>query len=484
MKCINCLLSAIVFLVASSSLSATPASSSVYSGVTSADSTLSYIPYYASKILLTDSLSGGLSGRAKAIIGRPFTPIPDHYSTADTLIYSPLFFPLIFDVEKMSNPFPRHELDKLISLSENPLKVGKTLEEYAKEQIADSLLQTGRMARYRNDFKLFASLTQETLLNNIDDVRLTTAMLPEPIKVKSIEASGDIALNIKEVPIESADPNALEKKTVDRVYWIKKLESTLHFAQNHLSDNWYKGGNSSLNLNMRTYANFAYNKDRVKWVNELESKLGFFNSTADPISKFRITDDMLRIVSNFGVKAIRNWYYTLDAQFRTQMLVNRNNEGKVVTRPFAPFYFDGGPGVKCEFKRQFDDPFKKLTFTTNISPISVTYIYTYSDDIDKRRVGLLEDQRQKVTLGTTIRSNLNFDISQTVNWQSRFFYNTSYKNLETEFENTLSIALTKYFSTRINLNLRFDDSIIMEEKTLKNMLQYNELFSFGFAYKL
>ena len=37
----------------------------------------------------------------------------------------------------------------------------------------------------------------------------------------------------------------------------------------------------------------------------------------------------------------------------------------------------------------------------------------------------------------------------------------------------------------LNVNLRFDDSVILDEpKTFKSLLQYNELFSFGFSLKI
>ena len=68
-------------------------------------------------------------------------------------------------------------------------------------------------------------------------------------------------------------------------------------------------------------------------------------------------------------------------------------------------------------------------------------------------------------------------------WTSRLYFNTSYKNVEVEWENTLDMALTRYFSTRFNLNLRYDDAVL-PYPGWHRYLQYNELLSFGFNYRL
>jgi len=68
-------------------------------------------------------------------------------------------------------------------------------------------------------------------------------------------------------------------------------------------------------------------------------------------------------------------------------------------------------------------------------------------------------------------------------WTSRLFFNTSYQAIEAEWENTLDMALTRYFSTRFNLNLRYDDAV-RPTKAWNRHLQYNELLSFGFNYRL
>ena len=84
--------------------------------------------------------------------------------------------------------------------------------------------------------------------------------------------------------------------------------------------------------------------------------------------------------------------------------------------------------------------------------------------------------------GSTINATLNFQFNRNVSWYSRFYYNTSYKRIEGEWENRFTFAWSRFFSTNITLNLRYDDGVAKNED-FDSYLQINELLSFGFNYK-
>ena len=131
------------------------------------------------------------------------------------------------------------------------------------------------------------------------------------------------------------------------------------------------------------------------------------------------------------------------------------------------------------------NPFNNLNFSLNVAPASMQFIWIWAKDVTRGRYGLQEDQNYLLRLGSSLRMNLDWQFSDAFSWRSRLYYNTSYKHIETELENTLEYAFNKYFSTMLNVNLRFDDSVILNEpKTFKSLLQYNELFSFGFSLKI
>ena len=61
---------------------------------------------------------------------------------------------------------------------------------------------------------------------------------------------------------------------------------------------------------MRTYFGLRYVTERVQWTNEIESKLNVYNAEKDSVHRYRIADDLLRLRSNYGLKAWNKMYYT------------------------------------------------------------------------------------------------------------------------------------------------------------------------------
>lgn len=447
----------------------------------------SITPEIATKILLTDSLGAKLSPEAKRIIGRPYSPIPSHYTKNDTAFSASLFAPLAFDLQNL--PSLNHsDLRGVLTLN-NPYVQSTLSEKTARaEQERMAHNKVADVIRFAN----IANAAREyVMLNKPSAIRRTADQFPERVNLEQlgVEYGGELAQTDAPVIATSKPVPALEE-TIDRKYWIHKFEGSLHFAQSSVSKNWHKGGHNSLNFNSRVYYNITYKKDKINWVNELEYKLGLFANNVNYADKssiaMKISEDFFRINSNYGVKAFDRWFYTIDAQLRSQLMTNRDAEGVLITRTFAPLHLSAGIGMKYELdlKNMNGDPFQKLNFTANIAPLSATMIYTYTDLIDKGRIGLQENERYKLRLGSTIHLNLTWDFNDRINWRSRLFYNTSYKHVEVEFENALSFAFNRFFSARLALDLRYDDSVIIEEpKTFKNLLQYNQLLSVGFEYK-
>ena len=97
------------------------------------------------------------------------------------------------------------------------------------------------------------------------------------------------------------------------------------------------------------------------------------------------------------------------------------------------------------------------------------------DDVNKYR----NSQSQ---IGSKLEANMTFNINRNVSWTSRFYYFTDYHRITGEFENTFNLQISRFFSTRINLHLRYDDGVAKNED-FDSYLQINELLSFGFNYK-
>lgn len=296
-----------------------------------------------------------------------------------------------------------------------------------------------------------------------------------------IKVENEVTFNDVDAPVQFI-PN--------RRYWVSHFESAIQFAQNYISPNWHKGGVSTLNLNNRQYFEYNYNKNKVQFTNTLEWKTNVFTAPKDTLRDYKIGDDVFRIHSNIGYKAFNKWYYTYDFTFQTQMFSNykENTNDKMATF-LSPFSINMGIGMKYELNKSFTNVRnKKLNLAINMAPISYTFMYSTNKNIDLARHGFEKNtetglyERKLSQFGSTINATMNFQFNRNINWYSRFYYFTSYDRMLGEFENRLTMAISRFFSTTISLNLRYDDAVAKKED-YDTYLQINELLSFGFNYK-
>ncbi|MDR2496093.1 MAG: DUF3078 domain-containing protein [Tannerellaceae bacterium] len=285
------------------------------------------------------------------------------------------------------------------------------------------------------------------------------------------------------------DTEAPPKFIPDRLYWTSAFESTVQFSQNHVSANWYKGGSSNLNLYTRNYLRYDYKRDKVQWANEAEAKATIYNAPNDTINAYKIGDDLVRIHSNLGYKAFPKWFYSLDLEFKTQFFANYKENTTTKQAAFlAPFSFNMGFGLKYDLEKSFKERGRKLKLNANIAPISFTYMKSIDADIDLGRHGFKKDPETGIfsdnltRLGSTVRLDMAMSFNRYTTWQSRVYYFTTYEFTQCEFENTLTMALSRFFSTILYFHLRYDDSVTLPADAT-SYFQLNERISFGFNYK-
>lgn len=298
---------------------------------------------------------------------------------------------------------------------------------------------------------------------------------PELIKVSNDADFSDVTGPAKFIPA--------------RRYWTSHFESAIQFAQNYISPNWHKGGVSTLNLTNRELFIYNYNRDKVQFTNLLEIKTNIYTAPKDTLRDYKIGDDVLRLHSNIGYRAFSKWYYTFDATFQTQLFSNfQENTNNKMAAFLSPFSVNLGIGMKYDLNKTFSKRHKNLSIAANIAPLSYTYMYSTDRNIDLGRHGFkkiegTEEFSNKLSqFGSTINATLNFQFNRNVSWYSRLYYFTSYDRMLGEFENRLTMAISRFFSTNISLNLRYDDAVTKNDE-FDSYLQINELLSFGFNYK-
>jgi hypothetical protein len=204
-----------------------------------------------------------------------------------------------------------------------------------------------------------------------------------------------------------------------------------------------------------------------------------------------VGDDVFRLHSNIGYQAFnKKWYYTYDITFQTQLFTNyQENTNVKLASLLSPFSVNMGVGMKYELNKSFSKVRnRKVALSVNLAPLSYTFMYALDKDIQLSRHGFERDpetgeyKRSLNQVGSTVNSTLNFQINKNVSWYSRLYYFTNYERILGEFENRFNFTLSRFFSTTITLNLRYDDAVTKRED-YDSYLQINELFSFGFNYK-
>ena len=263
-------------------------------------------------------------------------------------------------------------------------------------------------------------------------------------------------------------------------FWKYAFDGSLQFMQNYVSDNWYKGGESTYSAvgALTLEANYD-NKSRWKWDNKLEMKLGLQTSPTDTINKFKSNEDLIRYTGKVGLQAVSRWYYALQVLAYTQFMPGRKSNNKNVFSDFmSPFTLNVGLGM--DYKVEAVN--KRLTGTVNISPFGLDYRYVDRENLAKS-FGIKVDEghlHSNIAFGSSLTASLEWKFNDVIWWKTRLYLFTSYDRVQAEWENTFTLRVSKYITANLFLYPRFDDANNRDEKL--GYWQFKEYSSLGFAY--
>jgi hypothetical protein len=325
-------------------------------------------------------------------------------------------------------------------------------------------------------------LTRPDLVKNTETKLQEAGTIRDDVNVpivQHVELVEQVDPTPAEVEVEPVQQLMVKKPK----FWTMKGDGSLQFMQNYVSENWYKGGESYYSALGRLTLEANYdNKNKWKWDNKLEMKLGFQRTRTDSMHKFKSNEDLIRYTGKVGLEATKKWYYTLQLIAYTQFTRGlKANDAKTYSDFMSPFNLNVGLGM--DYKVEAFD--KKLTGTVNLSPFALNYRYvdrSYFNGTDwfPSRYGIDEGKHSLLDFGSQITADLEWKLSDVVKWKSRFYAFTSYKRTEIEWENTFTLQVSKYISANIFLYPRFDDA---GKRDLDlGYWQFKEYSSIGFNY--
>lgn len=266
------------------------------------------------------------------------------------------------------------------------------------------------------------------------------------------------------------------KKTRENEPWKLSGNLSVQFSQYYVTDNWHKGGTPNATFISILDYRANYEKGRWRWENELDVKIGFYNTIEDTLRAIRINNDLFRIKSRIGYKTSFSpkVYYDVTIDFNTSFFkgYKKTNSDDVVTSFLSP--------TRCFFGAGLDYRRNKSTRVT-FSPLSYKVIaITHHSEIDPLSVGIDSFHYHKGYPGYLIQATLDWKFSKEIIITSDFDLFSSYdcRNIEFNWETVGRFAINRFLSTRLSLIMRFDNTPKNEDAKI----QIQEQLSFGFSY--
>ncbi len=275
----------------------------------------------------------------------------------------------------------------------------------------------------------------------------------------------------------------LEASPVKKSHWIRTFNASLQFSQAYVSPNWYQGGNNALNALAHIFYNVKLNQayhPNLLFESTIQYKLGVNNAPDDSINAYNISDDLFQANATFGVKAARRWYYSVNAQFKTQLL----NSYKSNTHDLrSAFLSPGELNVGLGMTYNYTNPKKTVQFDASIAPLSYNFKMVTNHRIDPGLYDIDDGKRTKHSFGSSAELKLMWKIVYNITFSSRLFAFTNYSDCYVDWENTLAFAINRFLTTQIYAHARYDTATPRCADPSWHKLQVKEILSIGFAYK-
>lgn len=388
----------------------------------------------------------------------------------DTMFYNSLFLPIIFNGNVLQTklngymPFFR------------PMEKYRLID--SDSTFAPKLRHTQFVQRIRNNYYV---QNPEKIKLSIYDLEKIPEVATDRDVLQAYNPFRELISTEMNASIRAPKVHTVE---TGRIYWIKSGEHSLQFSQNYFSDNWHKGGTSNLNIHSNQVFRANYKKDKVRFNNTLEWRLSLFNAPEDSLREVRIGQDLIRYYGDFGIDAYKKvWSYSANVETKSQIFNNYGqNSNELRSAFFAPLYVNAGLGMKYAVDRKSQTlRNRRIRLEVAMAPFSMNYKYIANKKVNAKRYGIPEGKKSILDFGSTLTAILTYDYNRYVTWRSRFKYFTSYKKVESEFENSIDIALSRFLSTRVYLNVRFDDGVPAD--TDYRYFQIHQTLSFGLNYR-
>lgn len=305
--------------------------------------------------------------------------------------------------------------------------------------------------------------------------------LPERPRLPEDDVSYAAFIKKLDLPEVGAGAN-IAVAEVNKIHWLHKYWANLHFSQAFVSKNWYQGGNNNLSLQLGLGWSVDLNQvfhPNLLFQSSATYKLGLNTVQNDQYRKYSISEDLLQLNLNSGLKAFKKWYYSCNMMFKTQLFNNFPfNSDKRKASFLSPGDFNVGLGMA------YDTQNKKKTFklTANISAFSYNLKTCIVDNsvIPHDRFNIKPSRYVSNAIGSNAEIKMSWKIAWNINYNTRLFLFSDYKYILGDWQNTIDFSVNKFLSTQIFVHMRYDSSVDPNTSWKKFMMK--DILSFGLTY--
>ncbi|MEI6139359.1 MAG: DUF3078 domain-containing protein [Mariniphaga sp.] len=276
----------------------------------------------------------------------------------------------------------------------------------------------------------------------------------------------------------------VELKKIVYPAWSLFGNGSIGFTQTSLS-NWAKGGESSLALLLMSKYNANYSKDKVKWENSAEFRYGISQTKTRGLEK---NDDKFELQSRLGYSAFKKWFYSGEANFRTQLAPGYTFPDKdhPISAFMAPGYLTMSIGM--DYKPNKDFSLFLAPFTSKTTFVRDTVMIAPS------KFGLEPGKKQLWEPGIIVKANWHRAITENITYDTKgeFFnnYRYTFQKFAFEWEQVVIMRVSRLINARVMTQMVYDYNtkfpvldVLGKEIGRKPKLQFKELFTIGLTYK-
>lgn len=304
--------------------------------------------------------------------------------------------------------------------------------------------------------------------------------LPSTSGIKTTLIDGRNLENIRLINDNQEQPRTRNNLRVDKIQvrpWQYKADAYLQFSQGLVSKNWHQGGTNNLSILGTVNGRINYdNKKNIQWENFAEWRTGFNSIEGDTLRFLSTNDDIVRAFSKLGVKATGRLFYSSLFEFSMPLFstFRAMNSRDLKAAFLTPVRMNISVGFDYKYKKELSIMF---------SPISYKYIYLNNPRVNPRQFGINTGENTLKELGSQLRIMANKNFTDQISMNTRFSFYTNYNKVEIDWEIVGNFRVNRFLSTRLLLNPRFDNSVILPGGE-KAKLQFKQILTFGLAYKL